>query len=61
VSIAGDVKRDPDSGDVAVRTTNEDGGARVGRAWLIATQTRGARFAPTTEVSGWDDIYMMGS
>lgn len=58
---AGDVKRDPDSGDVAVRTTNDDTGERANRAWLVATQTRGARFASNSDVDGWDDIYTMGS
>ena len=56
----GDVKRDPVSGDVAVRTTNDEA-ARPNRVWLVATTTRGARFATTAEVEAWDDIYPTGS
>lgn len=54
----GHVKRDPDTGNVAVRTVfPEDEPVMAGQAWLIATPNRGAHFAKSEEVIGWDDLY----
>ena len=62
MSNTGDVKRNPDTGEIAIRTTNDESEwPRAGRAWLISTTTRGARFAPSTEVETWDDLYQPGS
>lgn len=54
----GHVKRDPDTGAVAIRTQfPEDIEQLRGMAWLVATFNLGARNAFTSEVESWDDLY----
>lgn len=55
--LAGHVKRNPDTGEVALRTTFAEEGQFAFLAWLIATPTIGARNARSTEVEGWDDLH----
>lgn len=54
----GHVKRNPETGAVAVRTvfplTDEQFRAM---AWLVATTNIGARNASPTDVEGWEDLY----
>jgi hypothetical protein len=53
------VKRDPATGEVAMRTMfPDDQGAQLARlAWLISSANAGARNAPLAECAGWDDLY----
>jgi hypothetical protein len=51
------VKRDPETGAVAVRTIFPEEPPLDAQAWLIATVNRGAHFAKTSEVEAWDDLY----
>ena len=57
--LAGHIKRNPDGGEVAVRTIfPEDQGPQLaGLAWLVASPNIGARNAATGEVAGWADLY----
>lgn len=62
VYAQGHVKRDPETGDVAVRTKFTPRNERLARmAWLVATPTFGSRHAHTDEVAGWDDLYVPGN
>jgi hypothetical protein len=56
---AGHIKRDPVTGDVALRTVfPEDQGQQLADlAWLIATQNQGAKTANAAVVDDWDDVY----
>lgn len=56
----GHIKRDPDTGAVAIRTIfPEDQGQQLANmAWLIGTPNIGARHAPTGDVELWDDLYV---
>ena len=55
--LQGHVKRDPDTGAVAVRTIfDETLFARL--AWLITDPAKGSRHAFSSEVDGWDDLYV---
>ena len=58
--IEGHAKRNPETGEVAVRTIfPEDQGPQLaGMAWLVATTNVGARSAKTAEVEGWEDVYV---
>lgn len=55
----GHVKRDPISGEVAVRTGFPMGDTADTRKleWLCAGWATGPRNTETGEVDGWDDIY----
>lgn len=53
---AGTVKRNTETGDVAVRTTFDEA-TLPNMAWLVATIGMGARNASSTEVDGWDELY----
>lgn len=56
--LEGHIKRDPDSGAVAIRTYfNEANPQLAGMAWLVATSTVGARHAKTADVAEWDDLH----
>lgn len=59
VYLAGHVKHNPETGEVALRTIfPEDQGPQMANmAWLIATKNVGARNAPTSEVGSWADVY----
>lgn len=53
------VKRDPESGAVAIRTIQpDDPKAVVPQAWLMATPHFGAHNKSTADVEGWDDLYV---
>ena len=54
----GHVKRDPATGNVAIRTQFDDSIPELAAmAWLVATALVGAKHATTAEVDGWDDLY----
>jgi|APCry1669189241_1035207.scaffolds.fasta_scaffold460098_1 hypothetical protein len=58
----GHVKRDPNTGSVAIRTGFDDSIEQLAAmAWLIATPNIGARNATTYQVESWDDLYTPGS
>lgn len=59
VYLTGHIKHNAETDEVALRTIfPEDQGPQMANmAWLIATKNVGARNAPTTEVSGWADLY----
>lgn len=59
VYLAGHVKRNPDTDEVALRTIfPEDQGPQMAQmAWLVATKNVGARNAPTSEIGSWVDVY----
>lgn len=50
------VKRNPETGDVAVRTIF-DAALFPGSVWLVATPGSGARTSDAASVEGWDDLY----
>ena len=60
VYLEGAIKRDPESGAVAIRTIfPEDQGAQLaGMAWLVATPNVGARHTTSDGVTGWEDLYV---
>ena len=54
----GHVKRNPDNGDVAVRTRfPEDVPELAELAWLVSSIVGAPRNAKSVEVESWDDIY----
>lgn len=55
----GHIKRDPSSGDVAVRTIFPGGNtpAMAMMEWLVASPVTGPRHTWTQEVEGWDDVF----
>lgn len=55
----GHVKRDPATGNVAVRTVFAEGeGPSMDRmAWIVADPDDGPHHAPSSEVADWDDLY----
>jgi hypothetical protein len=59
-SNEGHVKRDPETGAVAIRTIfPEDSSPQLaGMAWLVATPNVGARHVPSSGVDGWEDLYV---
>ena len=55
----GHVKRDPETGRIAVRTIFSDTDPNIReRAWLGSTTYRGSFFANTETVDGWEDLYI---
>ena len=56
---AGHTKRNPATGEVAIRTIfpEDQGGQMATMAWLVATANVGARNAKTEDVAAWDDLY----
>lgn len=57
----GHVKRNPDTGAIALRTQFPDDPTveqLAAMAWLVSTANIGARHAKTDEVAGWDDLYV---
>ena len=58
--VQGHVKRNPDNGDVAVRTQYPEGISPEmdAMAWMITTASRGPRMAGTDEVQTWVDVYV---
>lgn len=59
VYLTGHVKRNPETGEVAIRTIfPEDQGPQLANmAWLVATQSSGARTLPSRDVVDWPDLY----
>lgn len=60
MAIQGHIKRDPATGDVAIRTIfREDSTPQLANmAWLVATPNVGARHVPSSGVEGWEDLYI---
>lgn len=57
--LVGHVKRDPETGAVAVRTRFDETIPQLTRrAWQIATPNIGGRGAPTSDVEDWDDLFI---
>lgn len=55
----GHVKRDPETGRIAIRTIFSDTDPDIReRAWLGSTTYRGSFFANPEMVEGWDDLYV---
>jgi len=56
----GHIKRDPETGAVAIRTIFPEYSSPqlAGMAWLIATPNVGARHTASDGVAGWDDLYV---
>lgn len=54
----GHVKRNPDTGEVAVRTQYPEGlsSQMDAMAWCVASPTTGPRSASTDEVGVWTDL-----
>ena len=54
--LAGHVKRNPDTGDVALRTpfSTQD---FPDNSWIVIGVRSGAKTRPHSHVEGWDDIY----
>ena len=56
---AGHIKRDPDTGAVAIRTTfPDDGRTFSSMAWWVATINRGATHERTDTIEHWTDLYV---
>lgn len=55
----GHVKRNPTTGDVALRTRfDETVPELVNLAWLVASTGMGPRTTSSSEVADWDDLYV---
>lgn len=55
---AGHVKRNPETGAVAIRTIFEDGVFPGVQGWLQATTNIGAHHRATADVEGWEDLHI---
>jgi hypothetical protein len=55
------VKRNPETGAVAIRTVFPEAGTMAQHAWLVATPDAGAVTKITADVDGWDDLYTPGA
>jgi len=51
------VKRNPTTGEVALRTQFAEA-SDPGRAWLVISPSTTSRFAPTSEVRNWVDLFI---
>ena len=59
MALQGHVKRDPATGNVALRTIFPDDDPGLSNmAWLVSTPNVGARHAKTSEVEDWEDLYI---
>ena len=56
--VSGHVKHDPATGSVAIRSIFPDDPVIANRAWLIASSSNGPRYAATSEVAEWVDLYV---
>lgn len=55
----GHVKRNPDTGEVAVRNAfDDDWSTMSGKTWIICGTFYGVRSGSSEEVSSWDDLYV---
>ena len=65
--LTNDVKRDPETGQIALRTifseeTQQPGTGAPGYLnWLIATPNRGALNAFPADVASWEDLFLVGT
>ncbi|WP_161976289.1 Ig-like domain-containing protein [Mycolicibacterium sp. CH28] len=65
--VTGDVKRDPTTGRIALRTvfpesTQQPGTGTPGwLTWLIATPNVGPIIGQTSDVDSWDNLYLVGT
>ena len=65
--LAGDVKRDPATGRIALRTWFPESqpdpvtGNPGYLNWIIATQSAGAKIAFPSDVSSWDNFFLVGT
>lgn len=65
--VTGDIKRDPVTGRVALRTVFPESTPQPGTetpgwlTWLVATSSAGADIGTTAEVASWDDLYLVGT
>lgn len=58
MSAAGHIKRNPESGEVAIRTIFGDETPQMAAMkWLVATTNFGSRYATDDGVADWDDLY----
>lgn len=58
--LANHVKRNPENGDIAIRTIFS-GGSQPQQAmmeWLVCSSVTGPRNTWTQEVEDWDDLYV---
>lgn len=56
---AGHVKRNPETGAIAVRTVYDETQPQLARrAWQISTTNTGGRGVPTSDVEDWDDLFI---
>lgn len=53
-----EVRRNPVTGSVALRTDLPDQPDFFDYLWIVATKTMGPRFASDREVADWDVIYL---
>lgn len=64
---AGDVKRDPATGRIAIRTTFSENTVQPGTEipgwlnWLTGGSSSGAGIAFPSDVAGWNDFYLVGT
>lgn len=58
--LANHVKRNPENGDVAIRTIFPSGDSPqvAMMEWLVASSITGPRHTWTTEVEEWDDLHI---
>lgn len=57
--LAGHVKRDPETGAVAIRTVYDETIPQLARkAWQVATPNIGGLSRFTADVEDWDDLYI---
>lgn len=56
--LMGHVKRDPETGEVAIRNYFDEANPQLAKmAWRAAGPRGGSRHLTTAEVEGWDDLY----
>lgn len=57
---ANHVKRNPENGDIAIRTIFSGSGTPQSSRmeWLVASSVTGPHHTSTVEVEDWDDLYV---
>ncbi|WP_096311233.1 Ig-like domain-containing protein [Mycolicibacterium pallens] len=58
--VQGDILRDPSTGYVAIRTSFDES-TYPNMAWLVASSSIGATLASTSQVQGWDPLFLVGA
>lgn len=58
MSEQGEIRYDPETGAVAIRTNqpDEQGPFVMSLAWLVATQTQGAHYVTSSVVENWQIV-----